>query len=128
MRDESLAIAVAEMAESGDLRTAVYRAIVNERQHTVAYKICRLRHKLIWFGGWERANCGGWRFRLEPGHWLDPFPLTICSALTLYGRWWQLRLPGTIFVWARNQEGVYMSPDGTPRSATRWFGKRPRWL
>lgn len=82
----------------------------------LAYKLCRLRQKLIWIGGWEKANCGGWHFDL------GPTPITILSCLTIYGWGWQLRLPGTWLVWSKHS-GAYLSPTGTPNKATRWFRK-----
>lgn len=106
------------------LRLAVNAAIIAERRSTLAYWLCRWRQKLIWFGGWEESNCGGWSFKTDGCRWMAPFPLTVASALTLFGDWWQLKLPGTILVWSIGN-GVYLSPDGTPRSATRWLiGKR----
>lgn len=105
------------------LRFAVNAAIITERRSTLAYWLCRWRQKLIWFGGWERPNCGGWDLRKVSGPGIQsPAPVTVCSALTIYGRgWWHLKLPGTILVWSNRSGGVYLSPDGTPRSATRWL-------
>lgn len=106
------------------LRAAVNAALITDRRRTLAYWLCRWRQKLIWFGGWERSNCGGFEFKTESGRWVTPFPLTVAGALTLFGTWWQLKLPWTILVWSRDN-GCYMSPDGTPGNATRWLiGKR----
>lgn len=106
------------------LRLAVNAAILSERQRTLAYRLCRWRQKLIWFGGWERPNCGGFDWRKSSGGIQSPTPVTVANCLTLFGDWWHLKLPWTILVWSRDN-GVYLSPDGTPRSATRWLiGKR----
>jgi hypothetical protein len=111
------------------LRGALTAALIAERKRTFSYQLCRLRQKVIWFGGWERANCGGWRFRLEPGLWMDPFPLSLFGCITFYGWGLQVRLPHTFFVWTwRGDRGMYVSPDGTPNKATRWITRRPRWL
>lgn len=102
------------------LRFAVNAAIITDRRSTLAYWLCRWRQKLIWFGGWERPNCGGfdlWRY----GKLASPAPLTVASVFTHYGWGWQLRLPGTILVRSKPSGCLYLSPDGTPRSATRWL-------
>lgn len=108
------------------LRLAVNAAIITERRRTVAYWLCRWRQKLIWFGGWELPNCGGFDLRKIGGRGIQsPTPVSVASCLTIYGGgWWNLKLPGTILVWSKGN-GVYLSPDGTPRSATRWLiGRR----
>lgn len=103
------------------LRFAVNAAILAERSETLAYRLCRLRQKLIWFGGWEFPNCGGFDIRRSDGRLADPTPLTVASCFTHFGRWWQLKLPWTILVWSPMSGGLYLSQDGTPRSATRWL-------
>lgn len=109
------------------IRAAITAALVAERKRTLAYWLCWLRQRVIWFGGWEEANCGGWRFRIDGGRWMSPTPVSVFRVFTHYGWGWQLRLPGTIFVYSR-QSGAYFSPDGTPRSATLWVTKRPEYL
>lgn len=122
MRDDTLALAERLQAGGEDMHTVIYQALSNERKHTLAGKLCRLRHKLVWFGGWEKANCLGWRFKG------DPFPLTILGTLTLFGHWLQLRLPGTWLVISFRERYAYVSPDGTPRGATRWLYGKPRYV
>ncbi|HNB43156.1 MAG TPA: hypothetical protein PLL72_03075 [Burkholderiaceae bacterium] len=71
------------------LRLAVNAAIIAERHRTLAYWLCRWRQKLIWFGGWELPNCGGFEFRRH-GRWADPTPVKVARCFTHFGRWWQL--------------------------------------
>lgn len=102
------------------IRFAVNAAIIAERRGTLAYWLCRWRQKLIWFGGWEGPNCGG--FSLWPyGRIASPAPVTVASVFTYFGWGWQLKLPWTIMVYSRPHGGLYLSPDGTPRSATCWL-------
>ena len=108
------------------MRAAVTAALVADRKRTIGYWLCRLRQRVIWFGGWEEANCGGWRFRMDSGRWISPTPVSVFRVFTHYGWGWQVRLPGTILV--RSRDGVYFSPNGTPRGATLWFTKRPDCL
>jgi hypothetical protein len=108
------------------LRAAVTAALVTDRKRTLAYWLCRMRQRVIWFGGWEEANCGGWSFRIAGGRWASPTPVSVFRVFTLYGWGWQVRLPWTILV--RSPEGVYFSPDGTPSRATLWLTKRPEYL
>lgn len=102
------------------LRAAITAALVAERKRSIAYWLCRARQRVIWFGGWEEANCGGWRFRARSSkRWMGPTPVSVLRVFTYYGWGWQLRIPGTILV--KSPNGLYLSPDGTPGSATRWF-------
>jgi hypothetical protein len=105
------------------VRAAVTAALVAERKRTLAYWLCRLRQRVIWFGGWEEANCGGWCFR-RGKRWMSPAPVSVLRVFTHFGWGWQLRLPGTFLVRSKCS-GVYISPDGTPRSATLWVTKKP---
>ena len=108
------------------VRAAITAALVADRKRTLAYWLCRMRQRVIWVGGWEDANCGGWGFRTDSGHWMSPTPVTLFSVFTHYGWGWQIRLFGTFLV--RSPEGVYVSPNGTPRQATMWLTKRPAHL
>ncbi|RZJ12200.1 MAG: hypothetical protein EOP39_04380 [Rubrivivax sp.] len=101
------------------LRLAVNAALITDRKRTLAYWLCRWRQKVVWFGGWEHPNCGGFEIRRN-GRIADPTPLRIASCFTHFGDWWHLKLPRTILVWSRDN-AVYLSPDGTPRNATRWL-------
>ena len=59
--------------------------------------------------------------------WRDPAPVMVLRAFTYYGWGAQLQLPWTILVWSwHGDRGIYLSPDGTPGSATRWL-RLPRW-
>lgn len=102
------------------LRSAITAALIAERKSTLAFWLCRWRQKLIWFGGWERPNCGGFEIRRN-GRFADVTPLTVASCFTHFGRSWCLKLPGTILVYSPASGGLYLSPDGSPRSATRWL-------
>ena len=86
---------------------------------------CRWRQKhLIWFGGWELANCTGWRFRLEPTNlgktiWMDPTPISILNRLTIYRWGFDLKcrrrhLPGWYVLTRIWRWKFYWSLDGTP--------------
>ncbi len=108
------------------LRAAITAALVTERKRTIAYWLCRMRQNIIWFGGWEEPNCGGWGFKREGVGWVSPTPVSVCKVFTHYGWGWHLRLPGTILV--KSPEGIYFSPDGTSRSSTLWITKRPNYL
>lgn len=58
---------------------------------------------------------------------LRPWPVSVWwGRLTLYGWGWDLWLPGRgeYLVWASREGGLYLSPDGTPSSATRWIIRR----
>lgn len=123
MRDDTLELAKRLHANGEDMHTVIYQSLSNERKHTIAGKLCRLRHHLIWFGGWEKANCLGWRFKG------DPFPLTIAGfmggGLTIFGHWLNVRIPSTWLVVNFRERYAYVSPDGTPQGATRWlYGRR----
>ncbi len=84
----------------------------------------RMRHNIIWIGGWEVGN--GWSLRASWG-WRSPTPVTICRFLTFYGWGLDCRLPWTILVWAwRGERGIYLSRDGTPGRAT-WLLGKARW-
>lgn len=106
------------------LRAAITAALVADRARSIGYHLCRLRQRwLLWVGGWEEPNCGGWRLRSDHG-WREPSPVTVLRAFTYYGWGMQLRLPGTILVWCwRGDRGIYLSPNGTPGQATRWLRK-----
>lgn len=122
-------LAAAELGANSPhaIRSAVTAALIAERSGTLGYWIRGARQRVIWFGGWEEANGGGWRFRLDGGGWTDPFPLSVLRVLTFYGWGMQCRLPGTYFVWSwRGDRGMYFSPDGTPDNATCWL-RMPRW-
>jgi len=123
---DAAAAAFKAHAGMGDhqLRAAITAALVSDRKRTLAYWLCRWRQRVIWFGGWEEPNCGGWSFRRR-GRWAEPTPISICRVFTYYGWGWQLRLPTTILV--HSPTGTYCSPDGTPQAATRWLSKRPDW-
>jgi hypothetical protein len=108
------------------VRAAVTAALVADRKRTLAYWLCRMRQRVIWFGGWEEPNCGGWRFRMDCGTWTSPTPVSVFRVFTHYGWGWSLRLPRTILT--RSNDGVYFSPDGTPSRATLWVTKRPDYL
>ena len=110
---------------SHPLRAAITAALVADRKRTLAYWLCRARQRVIWFGGWEEANCGGWGFRSASGRLMSPTPVSVLRVFTHYGWGWSLHLPNTILT--RGPDGVYFSPDGTPRSATLWVTKRPEW-
>ena len=109
------------------LRSAITAALVADRKRSIGYWITRFRQRwLLWVGGWEEPNCGGWSLRWEYG-WRNPAPVTVLRILTYYGWGLDLRLPWTILVWSwRGDRGIYLSKDGTPGSATFWF-RIPRW-
>lgn len=91
------------------------------RQGTWRQYLCRLRRKVIWIGGWERANCEGWRFRLDDGHWMSPTPWSLFTFFTYYGWGWDLHLPQGVLVYSKRL-GLFISPDGTPQHrCTRWL-------
>ena len=82
--------------------------------------LCRLRRRIIWIGGWEKANCEGWRLRLDNGHWMHPTPWSLFRRLTFYGWGWDLQLREGVLV--KSREGLYISPNGTPQHhGTRWI-------
>lgn len=114
-------------ADDHALRTAITAALVADRKRSIGYWITRFRQRwLLWVGGWEEPNCGGWRIRRDYGI-ASPAPITVCRFLTFYGWGLDCRLPWTIIVWSwRGDRGIYLSKDGTPGMATRWF-RLPRW-
>ncbi len=125
------AAAAAYKANAGmgehQIQAAVTAALVADRKRHLFYWLRRLRQRVIWFGGWEEPNCGGWQFLSRySGRLTSPTPVTVLRTFTYYGWGWELRLPGTILV--RSRDGVYFSPDGTPRSSTLWLTKRPDYL
>lgn len=95
----------------------------------------RLRHKVIWIGGWERPELLQWDEGLpafEPrrrGRWADPTPMTLFGRITYYGWGIQVELKSTylVVVFARrNDPGrAYLSTDGTPGRASRFFWGGP---
>ena len=114
-------------ADKHALRSAVTAALVADRKRALGYWITRCRQRwLRWVGGWEEPNGGGWKLRGDYG-WRDPAPVMVLRAFTYYGWGAQLQLPWTILVWSwHGDRGIYLSPDGTPGSATRWL-RLPRW-
>lgn len=109
------------------LRAAVTAALIADRKRSLGYWITRFRQRwLLWVGGWEEPNCGGWRIRRDYGM-ASPTPVTVLHFLTFYGWGLDCRLPWTILVWSwRGDRGIYLSKDGTPGSASRWL-RLPRW-
>jgi hypothetical protein len=90
---------------------------------------------VVWFGGWERPHLmrwreGGPRFQFRNQHgWRSPNPVSILGhTATCYGWGLTIRPPwvrNTLTFHWRRQRYAYLSPDGTPSSATLWlFGKR----
>jgi hypothetical protein len=127
--ERAYAHAVAELGKDSPhaLRSAITAALVAERKGTLTYWWRRFRHAwLLWVGGWEEPNCGGWKLRDEYG-WRSPAPTMILRAFTYYGWGCQVKVLGTILVWSwRGDRGIYASPDGTPSKATWWL-RKPRW-
>lgn len=92
------------------------------------------RQRFVWFGGWEvpdlmQTDRGlpAWRFRLEGGTWMPPWPVSFTRRLTVFSWGAQLWIFGTyaVAVWGRGERCVYLSPDGTPSHATRFlWGRR----
>ncbi len=77
-----------------------------------------LRKWLVWFGGWEKADGTGWKFRINYGHrigWRNPYPLSVLGHMATFFSWgWQIRLSDNYWlVWAK-RTGLYVSSDGTP--------------
>ena len=107
------------------MRAAITAALVAERKRTIGYWLRRARQLVIWFGGWEKANCGGWDMLTNDGRLRSPTPVSVMRVYTHYGWGWQFRLFATILV--KSPDGVYFSPDGTPNKATRWM-KRPKFF
>lgn len=94
----------------------------------------KMRQQLIWFGGWELANQGGWRFRLPYGFgnekWLrmSPTPISFWfNRLVIYGGFLDFKIGrGWLMIKWRPEFRMYWSPDGTP-SRLQWeFGKGRR--
>lgn len=92
------------------------------------------RQRFLWVGGWEvpdltQADRGlpAWRFRLEGGTWMSPWPVEIMRRLTVFSWGAQLWIFGTfaVVVWVRGESCAYLPPDGTPSHATRFlWGRR----
>lgn len=92
------------------------------------------RQRFLWVGGWEvpdlmQTDRGlpAWRFRLDGGHWMPPWPVDIMRRLTVFSWGAQLSIFGTyaVVVWGCGSMRAYLSPDGTPSSATRFlWGRR----
>jgi hypothetical protein len=75
---------------------------------------------LIWIGGWELANFGGWRIRGAPS------PVSILGHRVTWFSWgFQVRLRGGYLVWSRREGTLYFSPSGTPDGATVWIKGTP---
>jgi hypothetical protein len=115
-------------ADKQALRCAITAALVADRKRSLSYWITRFRQRwLLWVGGWEEPNCGGWRLKRSYG-WASPAPVTVLRAFTYYGWGIDLRLPWTNLVWCwRGDRGIYLSKDGTPGRATWWL-RKPAWM
>lgn len=110
-----------ELPDQYRLREAITAALLADRKRRLSFHLCRWRQSyLLWVGGWERANCGGWELRTKEGKLRDPLPVTVAGRLNLFGWGWNLKAFGTILVYS-HCSGLYVSPDGTPGSATRWL-------
>lgn len=100
----------------------------------------RSRQWLIWIGGWEKPNGGGWRVRLNawPGGWRRFLPKSIGDSMapvslfghrvTFFGWGLQIKKRGSrILVFSRcglrkgQPTKIYLSHDGTPSRATTWY-------
>lgn len=109
----------------------------------------RIRHWFIWIGGWEKANGEGWHIlrrdnfhaaikykkykRLFSYTWMFHFP----APVTFFGHrftwmgwdWgWQLRTKRGHLVYSKKGHPkpiMYLSPDGTPSSATDFYLNPP---
>jgi hypothetical protein len=80
----------------------------------------RLRQWVVWFGGWERPNGGGWSFRG------GPTPVSLFGhRLTLHGHWFDVRTPAGYLVVDVRERTAYVSPNGTPRHAHTWIRGAP---
>jgi hypothetical protein len=91
----------------------------------------RVRHWVIWIGGWEKANGKGWElFRKYGRRWrlVDPTPVSLFGhRVTFLGHGGHIRLPRTYLVWSRAGHPlcIYLSPDGTTARATTWIYNAP---
>lgn len=92
----------------------------------------RVRTWFVWVGGWEEANGAGWRFRIPVGSrriWMTPTPVSFLGhRLTIFGHWFDFRVPGGVLVVNFRERHAYISRDGTPSSAHHWlWGYRKSW-
>jgi hypothetical protein len=86
----------------------------------------RLRQWVIWLGGWELANGGGWRLRTSGGKVADPFPVSVLGhRLTVYGHWLSAVTPRGYVVVNVRERHAYVSTNGTPRGAHTWIWGAP---
>ena len=109
----------------------------------------RVRHWFIWIGGWEKANGEGWKIfrwdnirsaiqykkfkRLFSPSWVMYFPAPISffgHRFTWMGwDWgWQLTTKFGYLVYSKKGHPkpiLYLSPDGTPSSATDFYLNPP---
>lgn len=95
----------------------------------------RVRLWLAWFGGWEKANSSGWRFRIGDT-FVGPTPISILgrrATLQVWPRAWQVAIClGHEYLVIhvgrrghRDETMVYLSPDCTPQSAHTFFYGAP---
>lgn len=110
-----------------------------ERDWSIAH---RIRHWVIWIGGWEKANGEGWHIlRKNPhpllypgwrGHIQSPTPWSLFGhRFTHYGWGWNLRIGRDYLTYVKRQRycdgrtltthRLYLSPDGTPGQAHVWL-------
>lgn len=93
----------------------------------------RVRRWIVWIGGWERAS-SGWRLVIVfrgRRRLVSPAPVSLAGhRFTWFGWGWQVRCGRDWLVWcypAREQpRRVYLSPNGTPSRAWKWFAGAPR--
>jgi hypothetical protein len=90
----------------------------------------RIRHWIIWIGGWEKVNSTGWEFFTNYGKkkLKDPTPITLFGHfITIQPFGFYLSFKRGYFVVSRSgiKKGqptqIYLSPNGTPQGAICWF-------
>lgn len=90
----------------------------------------RIRRWFVWVGGWEFPNSMGWELFHRVWirgrkHWRlkDPTPVALFGhRFVHYGWGLTVRLGSTYFCWTwEKTHRAYLSPNGTPTKATRFF-------
>lgn len=85
----------------------------------------RIQEWICWVGGWKTHSSGGWPLRRRLSlQLLTPISL-IGHRVTLYGHWFDVKLPIGVLVVNVRDRYAFISRNGTPGAAHTWLYGAP---